>query len=667
LWALLLMAGAALAQEPLVLGSGHDSHDGAGHLAASPRGAAPATAAEALALYRRGGFESLTAHLGRGYDLRPVWIAFDLMQAAAPPGTEPMAVVVEVGPAYLDRVAAYRTLADGSLQALGESGDQVDKGLRPLPALKPAFALQLAPGQATTVLLRLQTTSTQAAIVTVFHAPAFAAAQLGEGLVLGAVVTIAAVMMVLALGLWLIYRDGVYLLWLLYVGVTGLVWCLIDGLADRALALADRSWINHATMAFSVASMVAGTLFVRSLFEMRKLAPWLYHLLGAWAASVPVVMGLSRFTNSPMLMGLVMVSSLPIFVLASAAIAWLMLRRQRAGLYYGPAFLLYLGATLNSVLATLGWAPLDWLSFYGWQLAGLCNLLSLQVAIFDQARRTQRQLQAERQRLLQDLAQRNETLEQGVQARTQSLETALRELRQVEADQRQLMSLASHEFRTPAAMIKASLDSLALVQHTAPPEVATRLNNIRAASQRLIRLANDLIVSDRLREPTLPVQRADIDLCDALREVARHYPAGARLQWTAPEQPLPVRADPALLNIALHNLVDNALRHHPDQAAVAVQVRLALAVDAQPPQASIQVADRGAGIPDAVKERVFDRFFVLAPAGGKLAGHSGLGLSIVKSIAQAHGGTVAVSDNLPAGAVFELRLPLLVAAAPTPA
>ncbi|WP_201492784.1 sensor histidine kinase [Rubrivivax sp. A210] len=673
MWALLLLAGAAWAQEPLVLGGpGIDSHDGAGHLAASPRGAAPATAAEALALYRSGGFERLPAHLGRGYDPQPVWIAFDLVQDTAMSDGEPAAVVVEVGPAYLDRITAYRSLPDGSLQALGEAGDQVDKHLRPLPALKPAFALRLTPGQPTTVLLRLQTASTQAAIVTLYHAPAFAAAQLTEGLVLGAILTISAVMMLLALGLWLIYRDAAHLLWLLYVGVTGLLWFLIDGLADRALALADRSWINHATLVFSIASMVVGTLFLRTLFELRALAPWLHHLLGVWAASVPVVMALSSFARSPLLMGLVLVSSVPIFALVAAAIVWLMLRRHRTALFFGPAFLLYLGATLNSVLATLGWAPLDNVSFYGWQLAGLCNLLSLQVAIFDLARRTQRQLQAERQSLLQDLAQRNEALEQGVQARTLSLETALRELRQAEADQRQLLAMASHEFRTPAAMIKASLDSLALVQHTAPPEVATRLHNIRAASQRLIRLANDLIASDRLREPTLPVQRADIDLRDALHEVARHYPAGTRLQWTALEQPLPVRADPALLNIALHNLIDNALRYHPEQAAEAVQVRLALAADAQPPQACIQIADRGAGIPDEAKDKVFDRFFVLTPAssgpaGGRLAGHSGLGLSIVKSIALAHGGTVAVSDNPPAGSVFELRLPLLVAAAPTPA
>lgn len=228
------------------------------------------------------------------------------------------------------------------------------------------------------------------------------------------------------------------------------------------------------------------------------------------------------------------------------------------------------------------------------------------------------------------------------------LRRMLDELTQAKADQRMLLSAASHEFRTPAARIRASLDSLALMAVAAPPEVARRLDNIRAAATRLTELADTLITQDRLDGQFLAPDRTRFDLAEwAARAVAGHE-AGAVARGAWLDEALPILADATLLSLALNNLIDNALEHgRADRGPVEVSLRrLGERVE-------IAVADRGPGIPDADKPLVFRRYH---NSRGHLA--RGLGLHIVATVAQSHGGRVEVRDNPSGGAVFCLDLPL---------
>jgi signal transduction histidine kinase len=228
------------------------------------------------------------------------------------------------------------------------------------------------------------------------------------------------------------------------------------------------------------------------------------------------------------------------------------------------------------------------------------------------------------------------------------LKAAFDQLTQAELEQRKLLSMASHEFRTPAAAIKASLDSLRLLQGQIHPEVAKRLHNIGQASLRLTELANTLISQDRLIAHTLQAQRETINLNALVAATLALYPAEHGLQCQLPETVLTLQADPTLLRIALHNLIDNALAHHrPERGPVVVT----LTQDAS--HATLSVADQGPGIADANKQAIFLRFHNLRD---KLT--HGLGLSIVQAIAKAHQGSVRATDNMPHGTVFSLQLPL---------
>lgn len=228
------------------------------------------------------------------------------------------------------------------------------------------------------------------------------------------------------------------------------------------------------------------------------------------------------------------------------------------------------------------------------------------------------------------------------------LQTTLGSLQKAESDQRELLAVASHEFRTPAAMIKSSLDSLRFIRHQIPDEVLTRLDNIRAASTRLMDLANTLIADDRLLAKSMSPVLESLDIGSLIIETTAAYSAEHRLDVRLPPASPRVSGDPALLRIALHNLIDNAFAHN---AAATDPVSVELVVTDG--FAAIYIGDTGPGIPDALKEKVFERHF---SAHGELT--KGIGLSIVRAVANSHHGNVQVEDNQPQGATLVLRLPL---------
>ncbi|WP_306603298.1 sensor histidine kinase KdpD [Azonexus sp.] len=228
-----------------------------------------------------------------------------------------------------------------------------------------------------------------------------------------------------------------------------------------------------------------------------------------------------------------------------------------------------------------------------------------------------------------------------------ALYRALDELAQADESRHEFLAQVSHEFRTPAALIKASLDSLRIIGGELPPSVVHRLDNIRLATQRLNDLANTLLTHDRLNRQSMLFQPVHCELGEQVRQVLAFYPPETPVVADLPDAPLALSADPAQLRIAMHNLIDNALEHNPPAGSpVRVFLRSTAAM------IEICVADSGAGISDSEKPEVFKRFY-------NPAGHftRGVGLSIVQGIARNHGGDISVRDNTPVGTIMVLRLP----------
>lgn len=227
---------------------------------------------------------------------------------------------------------------------------------------------------------------------------------------------------------------------------------------------------------------------------------------------------------------------------------------------------------------------------------------------------------------------------------------------------RAFLSDAAHELRTPVAGVRAAADTLV---RSGDDDAATRevlaVHVVRQAD-RAARLVDDMLTMARL-DRGIALERRSTDLVPWVRaEVERlrlRLPA-VTLDLRAPDDPVLAEVDPDRLAQVLGNLVDNAARATGGSGTVTV----ALARDGT--DAVLRVEDDGPGIPEADRERVFDRLVRLEAARDVRSGGAGLGLPIARGIAVAHGGTLAHASGTGAlgGAVFELRLPA-VAVGPT--
>src|SRR5258708_2343509 len=191
--------------------------------------------------------------------------------------------------------------------------------------------------------------------------------------------------------------------------------------------------------------------------------------------------------------------------------------------------------------------------------------------------------------------------------------------------ERRFVADASHELRTPVALLRTELE-LALRRPRSEEELKRALRSALEETERLSRLADDLLLLARAEQGPMPVRRERVELDPLLETVARRFLArGAEAGRAVRAEPssLSVDADPTRIRQALDNLVDNALTYG------AGEVTLLAREDGS--SVELHVVDRGAGFHDAFLGRAFDRFSRADEARGR--GGAGLGLSIVELIA----------------------------------
>lgn len=217
-----------------------------------------------------------------------------------------------------------------------------------------------------------------------------------------------------------------------------------------------------------------------------------------------------------------------------------------------------------------------------------------------------------------------------------ALEISLRQQRQLVAD-------ASHELRTPLTSLRTNLELLARGQPTDPAERQQVLVELVGQMERLSTLVGDLIDLARDEEATLPIEAVRLDevVAEAITDVRGRYP---RVRFEAVIEETLVRGIRPRIARAVTNLLDNAGKWSPAGGVVEVIVRAG----------EVSVRDHGPGVAPEDAPRVFDRFW-RAPNARSLPG-SGLGLSIVKDVAESHGGSVTLEHANGGGARFRLRL-----------
>jgi len=236
------------------------------------------------------------------------------------------------------------------------------------------------------------------------------------------------------------------------------------------------------------------------------------------------------------------------------------------------------------------------------------------------------------------------------------VEASLHSRQESEERLRHFVADASHELRTPVAVVRSHAELARRSDEPLPAEVAHALERIGAESERMGRLVDDLLLLARL-DSGRPLAREEVDLTRIVLEAvgdARVAAPEHRWQLELAEEPVVVRGDAHAVHQVVANLLANARTHTPPGTTVRAAVRLD--ATAAEPVAEIIVADDGPGIPEQLRDRLFERF--VRGYDGRVAGtgSSGLGLAIVGAIVHAHGGTVAVTSR-PGATEFRVRLP----------
>jgi len=254
-----------------------------------------------------------------------------------------------------------------------------------------------------------------------------------------------------------------------------------------------------------------------------------------------------------------------------------------------------------------------------------------------------------------DLSQRVEvsgspeikTLGETLNIMTESLDRSEKSRRALTAD-------IAHELRTPLAVQRANLEAL---EDGIYPLDQDALKPLLEQNELLVRLVEDLRTLSLADAGELELHKRSVDLLELIHLTAKSFePALAKnaitLQVRSIGELPRVNADPDRIQQILHNLLQNALRYTPAGKSIDIELQL------EGKEIRLDVRDHGAGIPPEAFDLIFERFYRADSSRERESGSTGLGLAIARKLAEAHGGTLTVSNHPQGGAIFTLRLPL---------
>ncbi len=236
----------------------------------------------------------------------------------------------------------------------------------------------------------------------------------------------------------------------------------------------------------------------------------------------------------------------------------------------------------------------------------------------------------------------------------QQIDRAFAEQRASEDRLRQFLADASHELRTPITSIRGYSELFRRGAASRPDDLASSMRKIEDEATRMGVLVDDLLLLARLDQGR-PLEQHPVDLAAIAKEAAEQAEIVApqvRIAFDDATAPVVVIGDEERLRQVVSNLVRNASEHTPQGTAIEVSV------EASDDRARLVVHDEGIGVPEPHRERIFERFYRADASRARASGGAGLGLSIVASIATAHGGRAFLEADGRRGATFVVEIPL---------
>ena len=216
-------------------------------------------------------------------------------------------------------------------------------------------------------------------------------------------------------------------------------------------------------------------------------------------------------------------------------------------------------------------------------------------------------------------------------------------------DQQNFMMAITHELKTPVAITKLNLETL-LKRKLEDSQQQRLIQNTIQEANRLNALCNNMLLASQLEAGGHSVTKEEVDLSEltlsCVSDFKIRYPQRLFKEEIAAE--VYVMGDSVLLQMAINNLIDNALKYSPKESAITIVLR------PQQKQVSLMIIDEGKGIDLMEKKKIFEKFYRIGNKATKEAKGTGLGLYLTKKIALQHGASIFVVDNTPTGSNFTI-------------
>ncbi|MDR5172195.1 sensor histidine kinase [Methylobacillus flagellatus] len=633
-----------------------------------------ATLQDIIAQDKAGAFRPLPPDWNAGYTTDTFWLKFTLDF----PDIINNTYWLEISPATLDDVALYIPQPDQSYSHM-QMGDHHPVNARPI--LHRNFIFPLLPeasAPAQTYYVRLRTTSAMNFHMTLWQPHIFISEHSRPDTLTGAYYGVRLFLALFAFILWLWLRHNIFILYSLYQCVTCSSQAFLSGTAQIALPI-DPLTADVLQKSMNFLFMATVLIFYAALFQIKQHLPPLFRLTqGMIILELLLFIGVSTRLlpfNGPM------TNVLPVInmgILACSSL-WLLYHRHFDRLLYISAFWIAVGPYLLTILQNLGLElgppttvmdlPIIW---------SLLSLTLITLGIVNVAKReAEKRLQAKE--LALELSQESQRkLDQRVQERTEQLalanvklneeikerqtlqvmlENSLEQQKELMQAQREFFAMASHEFRTPLAIIDTTSQRLSLLQSHPDLDTSTMLTpalrKIRRATQRMSRIIDNFLSMDRLEgvHVNQSFSQKPLDLCQVVQTTVEHYRdfSDRNIIVEPSTTTADVAGDQYLINLVISNLIDNALKYSPAGTDIIARVFHGQHF------CHVEIQDFGPGIAPERQESIFEKYVRIE---GNMTIHgTGLGLHVARRIAENHGGQLIVRSELGQGTCFRLTLP----------
>lgn len=455
-------------------------------------------------------------------------------------------------------------------------------------------------------------------------------------------------------------RDRTLILYGCYMLVTFLVFLIVDGYLALLVPRLDPDLARRVIGVTSFGSMTLGVSVVADIFSTRTRFPRLHlFYVAAIAVGLAAVLASAAGFYAQIAPGLTTMLVVITLVTPVAAFRFMRLNEPAGGIFF-VGFSLYSISILIAQGRYLGLLPVTAFTEWGYQAVACVHSASILLGLAVRLRTAEREKVDLQTALLARVQSEGAVLEAAVQQRTRELEDEVASRRAAEQalqtmlrEQRHLLAMVSHEFRSPLGIIRASISMVRVYVRDVVPMVQGELEKMGRAVDRLVGFIEACLADEQLDRASLQVRGVRISLSDLVEQHAlERSQASGRLVRRIIEPGIYAAVDPTLLGIAIDNLINNALKYSSDEMPVDVRLRASASEGA----ILIAVEDRGVGIGEDEKGLIFDRYFrgqqTLAIPG------LGLGLHVARRIAALHGGHIDVHSTPGNGSIFTLHLPL---------